>query len=157
MDQQKSGTFHGHGHHRWADYGMDAPQVKIGSHNHFVTLLRDLVKLVDLQLQMMSLDLRQFWQEAKVSLVVIIFGAVFALGAIPVFLLGTATLFSEALVLPLAWVQFGLGITVVLLAVATILTAVKGLSRAGKSLKRSQDELHRNLEWVREVLHREDE
>ncbi len=158
MDYQKSENFSRHSHRRWIDTGMDIPQMKPRvQHSNLTTLARDMLKLLDLQLQMIALDVRQCWQESKVLLAVLISGAVFAVGAIPVLLLGLSTVLSETFQQPVHWMQMGLGGGVMLASLLLIYASIRGLTKAGLALKRSQEEVRKNLEWARQVLNRDEE
>lgn len=157
MDYQESGVFSGRSGHRWSHSGVDIKKVKTKPTPNLATLGRDLLKLLDLQLQMASLDMKQFLTDARMSLFLMIFGAVFALGAVPVMLMGLATSLAEWLEQPVAWVQSGLGAIALVFSLIVIKLSVMGLSRSAQALKRSQEELHNNIEWARNILHREED
>jgi len=157
MGSRTSGTLDSRRGRSWAQPRMDRPQVAPHNESHLVALFRDLTKLVDLQLQMFSLDVREFWRRAKVSTIVLVLGVVTALGTVPVLLLGLSRLFASAFDIPIGWSQAGVGAFVLIVAVVLMRMAVSKMSDAGKAIKRSQIELHKNLEWMREVLHREED
>ncbi|MBR9804331.1 MAG: phage holin family protein [Rubinisphaera brasiliensis] len=156
MGSRTSGTLDSRSRRDWSQPRMDRPQVAQPQHSHVMALARDVIKLADLQLQMFTLDVREFWSRAKISSIVLVLGAVTALGTIPVMLLGLARLLATAFDVPIAWMQAGVGAFVLIFAVVLMRMAVSKMSDAGQALKRSQVELHKNLEWMREVLHRDE-
>ena len=158
MDQEQPRVFSSRSSRRWFDSGLAAPQVTpVHETGRLVALGRDLIKLIDLQFQLFALDLRQFWSESRAWVVVAVLAATFVLGAIPVFLLGAAEWISVAWQVPVHFALFGLGALVISIGGACVYRGIKGVYRAGYSLKRSQDELIKNLEWMREILDRNEE
>jgi len=158
MDQEQSGVFSSRGHRRWFDGGLVTPQVTAPSESgRVVSLGRDLVKLVDLQFQLFALDLRQFWADSRTWVVLVVLAATFVLGSIPVFLLGSAQWISLTWQVPVHLALFGLGAIVMLGGGVCVYRGVRGVYRAGHNLKRSHDELIKNLDWMREILNRDEE
>ena len=131
---------------------VEAPEQRpLGT--NIASLLRDLARMMDLQLQLLSLDVKQFWSNARVGLTVSLRAGFAILGSFPVLLFGIAetlqraTGWSHGVCLLVPGTTFTTG------GACVLWIAVIRVGRAAASFKRSQEELTQNLKWVREVLH----
>lgn len=120
---------------------------------NIASLVGDLAKMMDLQLQLLSLDLKQFWSNARVGLTVSLLAGFAVLGSFPILLFG----FAEILQRVTGWTHgiclLTLGASFTIGGACVFWIAVIRVGRAAASFKRSQEELLQNLKWVREVLH----
>lgn len=123
---------------------------------NIASLVRDLAKMMDLQLQLLTLDLKQFWSNARVGLTVSLLAGFAILGSFPVLLFGIA----EALQRATGWSHevclLTPGATITIGGACVLWIGVIRVGRAAVSFKRSQEELTQNLKWVREVLHQDE-
>ena len=137
------------------DSKVEAPtQRPLGT--NIASLVRDLARMMDLQLQLLSLDVKQFWSNARVGLTVSLLAGFAILGSFPVLLFGIAetlqraTGWSHGVCLLVPGTTFTIG------GACVLWIAVIRVGRAAASFKRSQEELTQNLKWVREVLHQDE-
>ena len=137
------------------DTKVEAPEQRpLGT--NIASLVRDLAKMMDLQLQLLALDVKQFWSNARVGLTVSLLAGFAILGSFPVLLFGIAetlqraTGWSHEVCLLVPGTTFTIG------GACVLWIAVIRVGRAAASFKRSQEELTQNLKWVREVLHQEE-
>lgn len=126
----------------------------IGS--NLTALVEDLIRMADLQLQLLKLDLQQFWANTGKSVVVVVMAGLFLLGAIPVLLLGLAGALQTASGLSLFASQLIVSFFAIILGGLLLRGALLTIGEATKSLKRSQEELTNNLTWMRDVLQQDD-
>ncbi|WP_437186931.1 phage holin family protein [Planctomicrobium sp. SH668] len=125
--------------------------------NNAATLAQDLLRLADLQLQLATLDLTEFWSKAKFGLVVCVVGAVTILGAVPVILMALANFVHTHTSLSVEVSQILVAVGALVIGVIFLAVSVKFLTRAGECLNRSKKELRENIEWLRDILKRDDE
>ena len=123
---------------------------------NIASLVRDLAKMIDLQLQLLSLDLKQFWSNARVGLTVSLLAGFAILGSFPVLLFGIAGVLQRATGWSHEACLLSLGTTFTIGGACVLWIAVIRVGRAGVTFRRSQEELTQNLKWVREVLHRDE-
>jgi len=138
--------------------GDQAPYVKKPQPHGAQAILAlavDTLKLGDLQVQLATLDVREFWANAWRSALALVAGSAALLAALPVAMLGIAEYLRHVLALP---------IEAALLIVAGVVLLVSGslvgwsawrLATAAKPLRRTADELRENLAWMRSVLYDE--
>jgi hypothetical protein len=141
---------------------MAAEDSKVEAHErrplgtNIASLVRDLARMMDLQLQLLALDVKQFWSNARVGLTVSLLAGFAILGSFPVLLFGIsetlrrATGWSHEVCLLVSGTTFTIG------GACVLWIAVIRVGRAAASFKRSQEELTQNLKWVREVLHQDE-
>ncbi|MBL8814884.1 MAG: phage holin family protein [Planctomyces sp.] len=117
--------------------------------------IRDLLRMGDLQLQLLTVDLRDFGGGVKRSAFLILVALCLLLGALPVLMLGLAGVLHRisGLAIEYSWLLVGVFVSVT--GLGMLWHAVRQLITASASLRRSQMELTKNLEWVRGVLHRD--
>lgn len=133
------------------------PNAYAGMRQSASILAQDALRLADLQLQLLSLDVAEFWQRARFGLAFCIAGVAVMLGALPVMLLALA----EWLQLQTALTSAGsrgivAGIALILAGLGLWLS-IRQLTRAGESLQRSQAELRANMTWLRSVINGDDD
>ncbi len=112
----------------------------------------NLLTLAELQAKLGAIELRQNVQAVKFGGSVLVAGAVVGVAALPVALLGIAELLSTALDIHRGAAQ--LIVAVVCFVIAGILVAIAASRFRGSDLgfPLSNEELTRNLNWVRTVL-----
>jgi MFS family permease len=117
----------------------------------------DMLKLADLQLQLLSVDLRQMRRGTRQSLFLILFSVALLLGALPVLMFGLAGVVHLHSELPIEYAWLVVGAIAALVGWVVLKVALIRLARAAVTLQRSQDEFQHNLKWMRGVLHRDQE
>ncbi|MFO1019446.1 MAG: phage holin family protein [Planctomycetales bacterium] len=119
-------------------------------------LAQDLVRMADLQLQLLKLDLVQFWSESCRSMVIVGTSAIAILGAIPVLLMGISGALQAWLGLSAQVSQMTVALIVIVLGAFLLRGSLLTVGEAAKSLKRSQEEFTNNLTWMREALQQDE-
>lgn len=163
MDSRASSGQSNGGGRLWGDVGVvdqkppvtpDAsrPKPKRG----MAAVGRDALKLADLQLQLMAVDVREFWAKARWASAAVLVSTVVMLSAAPVVLLGASQLIQTATRLE-PWVGSMLvGGGVFGVALIAMLASIRRLSRSAAVLGRSHAELRENLAFLRDLLHNDD-
>ena len=128
-----------------------------GVRRGLAALLRDILRLGDLQLQLLKTDLVDFWNQARGGIVLLLAGGVAMLAALPVVILGVSYYFSQATELSLAAAMLLVSLFVLACAGLAMWISIRQLTRAGSTFDRSQRELHENLTFIRTMLHHDDE
>ena len=118
-------------------------------------LLDDLMALMELQLQLFKLDLRDCGRSAAVPIVVLAAAMVLLLSAIPVLMTAFAWLLINAAEWPHQAAFAMTGLVAFALAGAMGWFGWKKLKLAGHQLDRSQNELADNVKWLRRALRQE--
>lgn len=137
------------------DTKIEAPEQRpLGT--NIASLVRDLARMMDLQLQLLALDVKQFWSKARVGLTVSMLAGFSILGSFPVLLFGIAETLQRATEWSHEVCLLSLGATFTIGGACVLWIAVIRVGRAAVSFKRSQEELTQNLKWVREVLHQDE-
>lgn len=133
-------------------YLNDGGQQKHGA-QALLALAVDVLKLADLQVQLLTLDVREVWAAAWKSVLVLGGGMALVIAAMPVLLISAGEYLRQAFSLSQEFAL--LLVSGVVLAVATALIgwSAQRLARAAKPLRRSTDELRANMTWLRSVLH----
>lgn len=126
----------------------------IGS--NLTALVEDLIRMADLQLQLLKLDLQQFWSDAGKSVIAASTAGIFLLGAIPVLLFGVAGALQTWAGLSPFVSQLIVSFLVIVSGGIVLRGAFMTVGEATQSLKRSQEELTNNLTWMRDVLQQDD-
>lgn len=123
---------------------------------NIASLVRDIARILDLQLQLLTLDLSQFWSKMRIGITVSLLAGMSVLGSFPVLLFGIA----ETLQRNTAWSHeaclLATAMTCSIGGGSVLWLAVIRVGQAVTSLKGSQEELAQNIKWVREVLHQEE-
>jgi hypothetical protein len=161
MGAYSTGTGARHGGHRWSGVGVagQTPNLNDPQQRHgpqaVLALAVDALKLADLQIQLLTLDVRETWAGAWRSLLALAFSTAAVIAALPVAMFGISEFLRQAA---------SLSIETALLLVSGIVLAAAGglavwsarqLAVALQPLRRSTDELRSNLEWMRSVLYEE--
>jgi len=134
------------------DAKVETPEKKpLGT--NIASLVRDLARMGDLQLQLLSLDIKQFWSNARTGLTVSLLAAISILASLPVLLFGIAGLLERVTGWSPDVCRLTLGAAMTLGGAVVMWIAVARVGNAAASFTRSQQELTQNLKWVREVLH----
>lgn len=119
-------------------------------------LLKDVVRMVDLQFQLLSVDVRQFAQESRAASIATVLGGVLAIASVPVLMLGISQFLVEQFDWNQATTYLVVSIAALVVSATTVAWSVSRLLRAGEALDRSRQELSENLRWIRKTLHHED-
>ena len=138
------------------DQKVDTPKPRpLGT--NIASLVRDLARMGDLQLQLLSLDIRQFWASARTGLTISLLAGIAILAALPVLLFGIAGTLQRVAGWSSEACLLILGTALTFGGAGVMWIAVTRVGHAAASFKRSQEELTQNLKWVREVLHQDEE
>jgi len=137
------------------DKKITAPEIRpLGT--NVASLVRDIARLLDLQLQLLALDVKQFWAKARVAITASLLAAMAILGSFPVLLFGIAEMLQRMTQRSHEACLLTLGMMFTIGGACVLWFAVIRVGQAAISMKGSQEELAQNLKWVREVLHREE-
>ncbi|HUQ67890.1 MAG TPA: phage holin family protein [Planctomycetaceae bacterium] len=120
-----------------------------------LALAVDTLKLGDLQVQLATLDVREFWANAWRSALLLGAGSAALLAALPVAMLGIAEYLRQAWSLPIEAALLIVAGVVLVAAGSLVAWSAWRLATAAKPLRRSADELRENLTWLRSVLYDE--
>ncbi|WP_435008155.1 phage holin family protein [Tundrisphaera lichenicola] len=112
----------------------------------------DVATLAELQAKLTALDAKQCVSRATIPLIVVVTSAVLVLGSIPVFLIGLADLIASGTKLSPEMARLIVGLATILLAALAAVFALRLSLRSLESFRRSNEELARNLSWIRTVL-----
>ena len=112
----------------------------------------DIASLVELQAKLAAVDFKEATARAKSSVIVLVLALVFVLAALPVALFGIADLIAAVLQIRSGWALLITAGVVLALGGATIIIVLPHLANSLEPLRRSQEELTRNLSWVRTVM-----
>lgn len=147
-------------------YGLDPQASSLGKkpanayagiRQNAATLAQDFIRLVDLQIQLLTIDLSDFWLKSRVGIALIVIGGTTMLAAIPVLLLGLAELLHTQTRLTLEGAQLTVGAVALLTGGLFLWISLQLLTKASTSLDRSRAELKSNMDWLRSVLSGEDD
>jgi len=112
----------------------------------------DIATLAELQYNLAMYDLTEAIGKALIPLALVVVGAVFILGALPVLLFGVAELIAAAFKIGLGWALLLTSLTTIVLAGVVLTVCALRIPAALSGFRRSREELQRNLAWVRTVL-----
>jgi len=112
----------------------------------------DFATLAELQYKLAMIDLSEAIRKALIPLVLMVVGASFILGALPVLLFGVAELIVSAFQIRIGWALLLTSVTTIVLAGAVLTICALRIPDSLSSFRRSREELQRNLSWVRTVL-----
>jgi len=125
------------------------PAGMVGSLAEFA---HDATTLAELQAKLTLLDLKDSTQKAAVPAIVLAGAGIVSLAALPVLLFGVAELITFYGGLKLPWsLLLVSGLTIILAAIAGAL-AWSRFSKSFDAMRRSQEELVRNIAWIKTVL-----
>ncbi|WP_437193889.1 phage holin family protein [Planctomicrobium sp. SH527] len=120
-------------------------------------ILKDVLRLTDLQLQLLSIDLTEFWQIGKVGAVGACVSLVILLASLTVMLFGVADIVENYSGLSGDMAKLIVSGAAFVLGTGILLGSVNRLTVAGSKLQRSQAEFRENLVWLRSILSKDDE
>jgi len=129
--------------------GQAAPGSVVGNIAEFGN---DVATLAELQAKLTMHDAKECLARATIPLIVIGLAVALALGSVPVVLIGLADLIARGTGLSPEAARLIVGIVALGLAGLAGFLALRGSLRSLESFRRSNEELARNLSWVRTVL-----
>ncbi len=163
MDPQQSATESFNRSTPWGRRGMDGQATsKVETsrtkrsadvQGNFLALVRDGLKLADLQVQLLSLDLKEFFKRSRFAIFFLTLSAVGLLASTPIFLLSLAEFLRRTYELRMETALFAVGGISAILFSSILVFACWRLSRVSKVLSRSLNEMHANLIWARETIY----
>jgi hypothetical protein len=112
----------------------------------------DVATLAEFQARLALIDLKDCVNKIRVPVALIVLGLIAINGAVPVVLLGIATLLATALNLSTGWALLLTGGAVLAAAAGVAGTAAMKLGSGTQSFLRSREELTRNISWIKTVL-----
>jgi ABC-type Fe3+ transport system permease subunit len=115
-------------------------------------LTHDVIELSELQVQLLSLDVKQSVNKARTCLIMAIAGASVLLGTIPVALLALAAVLVEQLEWSVAGATATAGTVGLLIAGVVLGVAYMYVKNGLVSLDRSREEFRRNISWLKSTL-----
>jgi hypothetical protein len=120
-----------------------------------LALVVDGVKLADLQIQLLTVDVRETWAGAWKAAILLAVAATALLAALPVAMFGIAEWLHESAGLSMQVALLLVAGVVLVTAAGLLVWSGKRLAVAIQPLRRSADELRANLTWMRSVIHDE--
>jgi hypothetical protein len=121
-----------------------------------VTLVRDVLRLLDLQFQLLEKDVHDGWKQARIGIALGGIGAIALLAALPVLLFGISEYVRNAFAISLEAALVLISCIVIVLGGGLAVWSLRILTQSGAALKRSNEELRENLAWFRSILNQED-
>ena len=112
----------------------------------------NLLSLAELQARLTAVELRRNVDSVKSTGALMAFGALLAVSALPVMLLGVAELLVSELSMKRGYALLTAGFAAVVIAGACIAIASQWLRRKPLGLPLASEEFSRNLNWLRTVL-----
>jgi hypothetical protein len=120
-------------------------------------LAHDALTLAELQVQLLSVDLRDARRGAATALALVLAGGVLALGCVPLLLLGGAQLLVERAHWPESGAYAAVGVLAAAAAVLVLRMGWRRTTRALATVQRSREELLETVRWLKESLKPADE
>lgn len=120
-------------------------------------LAHDALTLAELQVQLLSVDLRDARRGAATALALVLGGGVLALGCVPVLLLGGAQLLVEQARWPESAAYAAVGALAAVAALLVLRLGWRRTTRALATVQRSREELLETVRWLKESLRPADE
>lgn len=117
--------------------------------------IRDLLRMGDLQLQLLSIDLKAVGQSARFATALGLVGLGLLVGSVPVLMFGVAGVLHLLSLIPMEYAWLLVGSMGCMLGMIVLGNAVNRLTQVSLAMQRSQEEFHKNLEWARGVLHQQ--
>ena len=112
--------------------------------SNITALARDLARMADLQMQLLSLDVQQFWSGARAGIFSLCVAGIAVLGALPVLLLAFAGMMQRYLNLTPEVAGLIVGSAFVVGGTGALWLSLRKIGKAARCLKRSQEELSEN-------------
>ncbi|WP_437207155.1 phage holin family protein [Planctomicrobium sp. SH664] len=120
-------------------------------------LVQDAFRLIDLQFQLLSIDVREFWQKARTALIISVVAGIACLAALPVLLLGIAYLLQDWLEISFATAAISISLGMMAICCLGAWVSIHNLTRAGGILGRSKKEWQENVAWFRSSFLKQDD
>lgn len=115
-------------------------------------LAHDALTLIELQVQLLGVDLRDAGRGARTAFVQVIVGVVLALGCVPVLLLALAQLLIETANWPGSAAYAVMGLGAALLAAGLLWWGWRTTRQAVTTVQRSRTELTETIQWLKDSL-----
>jgi hypothetical protein len=112
----------------------------------------NLLTLAELQARLAALELQQNLSAAKISVPVILAGAIVAVVSLPLILAGIAELLVSELGVKRGYALLSVAVVALAIAGACVGIATSRLRRSAPGFPLSREEFARNLNWLRTVL-----
>jgi len=112
----------------------------------------DVATLAELQAKLAVYDARECVSRATIPLIVVAAASILAVGSVPVILIGLADGIARWAGLSAGTCQLIVGLVALALAGGAAAIAFKASLRSLESFRRTNEELTRNLSWIRTVL-----
>ena len=129
--------------------GQASPASLVGNLAEFGN---DVATLAELQSKLAIHDARECLRRATIPVIVVVGASVLAIGSVPVVLIGLADWVASITRLSAAAAQLIVGLVFLVAAGAAGTLALRASLSSLESFRRSQEELTRNLSWIRTVL-----
>jgi len=135
---------------------MNSPPYTPGPVSGFASgaanVLGDVLELAELQAKLAKADASKAISTAVPPAFTLVIGGCTALAALPVVILGLATLVADLTVLNAWQSQLLVGVLVAILAAALVYYSLRKLRRAGLQFERSLRELENNVAWAKSAV-----
>ncbi len=128
------------------------PSPATGVGRNLAGLMHDLITLGELQCQLVVVDLRDARTQSIVPLLMILGGLLFAMGTIPVILLGIGWALVNLVGVSEGMAFLSVSLIALAIALSTAWWGWKKLNAAVAVVKRSQRELRENVRWIKKSL-----
>jgi uncharacterized membrane protein len=112
----------------------------------------DVATLAELQAKLAAYDAKECASRATIPLIVVVVASVLAVGSVPVVLIGLADWIASSTRLSAGATQLIVGLVSLVVAGVAGTIALRASLRSLESFRRSNEELTRNLSWIRTVL-----
>jgi hypothetical protein len=115
-------------------------------------VLGDLLELAELQAKLAKADASRAMSSAMPPAFTLVIGGCTALAALPVVILGLATLLADMSPLNAWQAQLLVGVLVASMAAAIVYISLRKLRRASSQFQRSLQELENNVAWAKSAV-----
>jgi len=129
-----------------------AASVSQGLRENLSGLAHDALTLAELQMQLLSVDLRDGRRDAGSGFMQLLIGSVLALGCIPILMLAAAHALIEFLHWPAPAAYAAIGITSAVGSAVLLRLGWGGIVRALATVQRSRAEFGETLRWLKDSL-----
>ncbi len=119
-------------------------------------LVGDAIKLVDLQLQLFTVDVQDFWSQAKIGLALVVFASLTLVCGLIVLFFGLSAFLESQLNWSEHAAFFTVGIAGIAVAGGLLYWAARRITYSAEKLTRSKEELSNNLNWFRDAFSDDD-
>lgn len=122
---------------------------------NLTALVKDCMRLIDLQLQLLAIDGKEFWRSVKIQLMVVAMAGVVGLAAMTI----TLAALAEFLVLltgSQGWSLLAIGGGGLVISGVLLAMSAAVIKNATGTWGRSNEELRENVRWIRDILHHDE-